>query len=468
MPITIRELTTAEAKSIRTISEGHFADAKAIEIAPAKLSRSVSAFANADGGDLFVGLREDKASNTFDWKGFSSEEAANGHIQLFEVLFPLGAGFDYEFLRAPRNAGLVLHIQIAKSATIVHASDGTTYLRRGAQNLPVSTAAALKQLERDKGLNSYENETVATPIETVTQSEVVTEFIKQVVPLSSPELWLRKQQLLLGERPTVSGVVLFADLPQALLPKRCGVKVYRYKTSQSEGMREALVGNPTSIEGHAYAVIRDAVAQTQQIINQLQVLGHQGLASVTYPPETLHEVITNAILHRDYALADDVHIRIFDNRVEVESPGRLPGHVTAANILNERFSRNGNLVRVINKFPDPPNKDVGEGLNTAFAAMRRLKLKDPTIEERANSVVVHIRHEKLASAEELVLEHLRRNDTITNPVARSLTGIASENAMKSVFYRLRDRELLEQVPELRGNKSAWRLTRKGKQHLADA
>ncbi|HWH84991.1 MAG TPA: hypothetical protein VNU71_22415 [Burkholderiaceae bacterium] len=112
--------------------------------------------------------------------------------------------------------------------------------------------------------------------------EVTKEFIKQVVPLSSPDVWLRKQQLLLRERPTVSGVVLFADLPQALLPK-----------------------------------------------------------------------------------------------------------------------------------------------------------------------------------------HLRRNDTITNPVARSLTGIASENAMKSVFYRLRDRELLEQVPELRGNKSAWRLTRKGKQHLAD-
>lgn len=467
MPIEIRDLAVSEAKTIRSLTEGHFSDAKALEIAPAKLSKAISAFANADGGDLFVGLREDKQAGTFDWKGFASPEDANGHIQLFEKLFPLGTGFDYEFLQAPRHAGLVLHITIAKSAIVIKASDGIPYLRRGAQSLPVNTEAALKQLERDKGLTSYENETVASKETVITESEVTTNFIKSVVPLSAPGPWLRKQQLIQTNHPTVAGVVLFADLPQAILPKRCGIKVYRYKTSQAEGNREALVGNPASIEGPAYSIIHESVELTQSLINELQVLGNQGLTSVNYPPETLHEVITNAVLHRDYALADDVHIRIFDNRVEVESPGKLPGHVTVQNILSERFARNGNLVRVINKFPDPPNKDVGEGLNTAFAAMRQLKLKDPVIEERPNSVVVHIRHEKLASAEELVLDYLRSNETISNPIARALTGISSENAMKSVFYRLRDRNLLEQVPELRGNKSAWRLTRKGKQHLAE-
>jgi ATP-dependent DNA helicase RecG len=76
--------------------------------------------------------------------------------------------------------------------------------------------------------------------------------------------------------------------------------------------------------------------------------------------------LTNAVIHRDYGIADDIHIRIFDNRVEIESPGRLPAHITPANILDERYSRNGAVVRYINKFPDAPNKDVGEGLNTAF------------------------------------------------------------------------------------------------------
>ena len=154
-----------------------------------------------------------------------------------------------------------------------------------------------------------------------------------------------------------------------------------------------------------------------------------------YPQEALHEVITNAILHRDYSIADDVHVRVFDNRVEVESPGRFPAHITSKNILKERFARNGNIVRIINKFPDPPNKDVGEGLNTAFEAMRNLRLKEPIFLEPENAVVVVIRHEKLASAEDIIMEYLQNNDMITNRVAREMTGIQSENSMKNVFWR---------------------------------
>jgi ATP-dependent DNA helicase RecG len=208
-------------------------------------------------------------------------------------------------------------------------------------------------------------------------------------------------------------------LPQAILPKRTGIKVYRYKTSEEEGTRDTLVGDPISIEGCAYNVIKEAVTTTKAIINSVQIVGTKGLEQVTYPTETLHEVIANAVLHRDYAIADDVHVRIFDNRVEVESPGRLPAHITPKNILKERFARNGNIVRVINKFPDPPNKDVGEGLNTAFEAMRSLRLKAPVIAELDNSVLVQVRHERLASAEDIIMEYLENNRMITNRVARA-------------------------------------------------
>ena len=191
------------------------------------------------------------------------------------------------------------------------------------------------------------------------------------------------------------------------------------------------------------------------IISEIRRLGPTGLERVEYPTETLHEIITNAVLHRDYSHTDDVHVRIFDNRVEVESPGTLPAHITAANILTERFARNGMIVRLINKFPNPPNKDVGEGLNTAFAAMRRLRLRDPEIEQRSNSVVVHIRHERLASAEDAVIEYLANHPDITNQIGRELTGITSENSMKDVFYRLRDRNLIERVPGREGPRAAW-------------
>ena len=457
MPIEVVAISDLQRDKILALQEGHFLDLKAKDIKPSKLSKAISAFANADGGELYVGITDDRK-----WAGFVNAEAANGHLQLLERLFPLGDDYTYTFLSHPNQLGLVLQLVVRKSRAIVKAHDDVPYLRRGAQSLPVDTPEAFKILERNKGITSFENDLVHCNEDEIANSTTVIGFMLEIIPTSEPEPWLRKQQLIQGGKPTAAGILLFSDLPQAILPKRSGVKIYRYKTILAEGTRETLVDIPVSVEGCAYDLIKEAVHKTQELINELQVLGAEGLEGVQYPPEALHEVITNAILHRDYSIADDVHIRVFDNRVEVESPGRLPAHITPSNILAERFARNGNLVRIINKFPDPPNKDVGEGLNTAFAAMKRLRLKEPVVEERDNSVVVHIRHEKLASAEDLVLEHLRANPVIANSTGRQLTGIESENAMKNVFYRLRDRGLLEQVPKLRGNKAAWRLTKKGK------
>jgi predicted HTH transcriptional regulator len=115
--------------------------------------------------------------------------------------------------------------------------------------------------------------------------------------------------------------------------------------------------------------------------------------------DALREIVTNAVLHRDYSIAADVQIQIFDDRIEIESPGKSPGHVTVKNVLEVQFAGNPKLVRLANKFPNAPNKEVGEGLNTAFEAMEKLPLKDPTIEERDNSIVVTLRHESLASPE---------------------------------------------------------------------
>jgi ATP-dependent DNA helicase RecG len=201
---------------------------------------------------------------------------------------------------------------------------------------------------------------------------------------------------------------------------------------------------------------KEAVSKTKEIIEGISKLGEKGLEKITYPDETLHEIITNAVLHRDYSIASDVHVRVYDNRIEVESPGTLPGHVTKANILSEQSARNPKIVRLINKFPDPPNKDVGEGLNTAFEAMRKLKLRPPEVAERDNSVIVHIRHAPLASPHDIVVSYLTNHEEVTNRIVRDLTGIGSENVVKQVFLDLNARKMLERVPGKKGSASAWR------------
>jgi ATP-dependent DNA helicase RecG len=124
--------------------------------------------------------------------------------------------------------------------------------------------------------------------------------------------------------------------------------------------------------------------------------------------------------------------------------------------LNERFARNGAVVRILNKFSDPPNRDVGEGLNTAFSAMHQLGLKEPIISEMENSVLVTIKHEPLASPEEAIMDFLETHPTIKNAEARAITHIRADYQMKSIFGRMVKNGLIEQVPGTRTSNTAYR------------
>ena len=455
--IKTEEITDEQRDKILLLNENHFNDLKSKDISPGKLTKTISAFSNAVGGDLYIGIDEIDEKKTRVWRGFNNEEEANGHIQIFEKLFPVGDYFSYTFLANVNENGLVLQASVKKTLHIVTASDGNVYKRRSAQSLKLTTEAELKRLELDKGLSSFEDISLNIPVEIVTDSYIIFEFMTEVVPTIEPLPWLKKQLLIRGDHPTVAANLLYSDIPQAALPKQSGIKIYRYKTKELQGTRDTLVFDPISIEGPIYNQIYEAVSTTKRIIEEEKVLRETGLEDLRYPDKALHEIVTNAVLHRDYSLASDIHIIIFDNRIEVLSPGSLPGHVTEANILDEQFARNGNLVRLVNKFSNPPNKDVGEGLNTAFNEVSELRLRKPTIKELENAVLVTISHEPLASPEKIVMDYLEHNFEIHNKTARELTGIKSPDSMKSVFYKLRDNGLLIKNPDVNKNgvNSTW-------------
>lgn len=452
------EISREEADQLLLTPENHFRDFKAKEIAPAKLTQSVSAFANSSGGEIYIGISEifQERVRVNSWDGFENEEAANGVIQAMEGLYPLGNYYRADFLKCNDLPGLVLRLTLQKTREILSATNGVVYVRKSAQKLPVVGDDALRRLRLDKGITSYEDEAVNIPISEISNSITIIEFMLSEIPTGDPERWVRSQLLVFNDKPTVAGTLLFSDQPQAALPKRSAVKIFQYKTRE-EGMdRETLAFTPLTIEGPIYDLIRESVSETKRIVESIKKIGEAGLESISYPDVTLHEVITNAVLHRDYSIPVDVQIRIYDDRVEVESPGKLPGHVTTENILDSQFARNPKIVRLINKFPDPPNQDVGEGLNSAFDAMRKIRLKDPSIRELENSVVVEIWHERLSSPAQIVMDYLDANETITNAIGREITGIRRDVQMKDVFVALRKSGQLEQVPEARGRASMWR------------
>lgn len=451
-------ISKTEAEELLRLSENHFRDLKAKEIAPAKLTQSVSAFANSSGGEIFIGVgeKDDASGKVRHWDGFFDEEAANAVIQTLEAMAPLANHYRAEFLSCKDFPGLVLKVTVQKTREILVASNGVVYVRKSAQKIPVQGDEALQKLRLDKGITSFEDEALAIRAEEITNSVTVIEFMLSEIPTGDPEKWLTSQALIVQGKPTVAGTLLYADQPQAFLPKRSAIKILQYRTREQGVDRDTLAFTPITIEGPLYDLIKEAVAETKRIVESVKKLGENGLEAISYPDVTLHEVITNAVLHRDYSIPVDAQIRVYDDRVEVESPGKLPGHVTVENILDAQFARNPKLVRLINKFPDPPNQDVGEGLNSAFDAMRKIRLKDPQIQELENSVLVQIWHERLSSPAQIVMDYLEIHETITNSIGREITGIRRDVQMKDVFVALRKTGQLEQVPDTRGRASMWR------------
>jgi ATP-dependent DNA helicase RecG len=454
MAIAVALITEPQREAILVKAESHFTDMKSKEIAPSKLSRTLSAFANADAGEVYIGISQ-KSDGSFIWDGFATIEDANQHIEIIERYFPIGQSSRFTFLLSEGNSSFVLHCEIEKTIDLSRASDGMVYLRRGAQNLKQETDEQINRIKLNKGILTFEDQTLQADITDITNSLCVINFMVDNIPTSEPENWLRKQKLITGANlPTAAGILLFSDEPQCILPKT-SVKIYRYRTTAQFGTRETLAFDPKAVEGNTYNQIYDAVALVKQLTEAIPLLGEGGLEKIEYPTEAIHEIITNAVIHRDYSLKDDIHIRIFDNRIEVQSPGTLPAHVTVKNILDERAARNPKIVRLLNKFRNPPNKDVGEGLNTAFEAMKKLKLKEPIIEQKEYSLLVTLRHEKLGSPDQLIVDYLRDNHEINNAVARGLCSIGSENTVKRIFAKMVEAGVIERVPDRPLNKTGY-------------
>jgi len=238
-----------------------------------------------------------------------------------------------------------------------YTSDKTCFIRKGAQNL-VLKGKAIERLIFSKGQRSYEDvPTETVRVKEVAQSEYMQKYLRLVPTAQPAEVFLRKQKLtyeegqvhFLGSQILTAGVLLFDDTPQASLPTKCAVKVTRLETAEEDYKRDYLKGTPRTIEGPLQLVIERARETALQVMAGVTYKVGGRYEALRYPPVAIHEIITNAVLHRNYGIKDDIHINIYDNRIEVISPGKLPGHITVENILQERYARNPKIVRLLNK-----------------------------------------------------------------------------------------------------------------------
>ncbi|MFA8120247.1 helix-turn-helix domain-containing protein [Escherichia coli] len=221
------DISAQEIKALLNTAEDHFNDFKSKQIAPNKLQETFVAFANADGGNIYIGI-EDAASGRERISGFNEPEEANAIIStLLENTNPAVENVEVEYLRTPSN-GLILHVDIPKSPKVHYTASGDCFIRANAQKLKIK-GERITQLSYSKGAEPYEKKAVdIVEVEDILESEYYSDYLRRIGTTQSPRVFLKKQRLLTkkdGEFvPNVGCVLLFDEEPQGCLDTRCAVK----------------------------------------------------------------------------------------------------------------------------------------------------------------------------------------------------------------------------------------------------
>jgi ATP-dependent DNA helicase RecG len=193
----------------------------------------------------------------------------------------------------------------------------------------------------------------------------------------------------------------------------------------------------------------------------MRIAGMAREETTEYPMAVVREAIVNAIAHRDYSIrGEGIRLLMFNDRLQIYSPGRLPGHVTLENLVEERFSRNEAIVAVLTDFGYIER--LGYGIDRMIAAMHEANLPDPTFEELAAGFQVVLQsagasmvspnpaaqpwgHGFLNERQEKALAHLQVNGRITNSEYQTLAPDVSPETIRRDLADLVEKNLLLKI-----------------------
>lgn len=379
--ITLEYLTTQKENL-------HF-DRKSAGKAPKEIAKFIAGFANSDGGTLALGISDDGVLEGFEQYQKHFDEYNSIAFILFKVQ-PLLKLETIQITNVNNRPDKILLIHIEKSIyEIIRTSDDAVYVRQG-DKTPKLTEEQIQVLKQDKIETPFED----NPVTTTTVSDIDLNMIKIYQEKTNaiekdPLDVLRKRKFLVTrngkEYLTIAGVLLFAEDPTTDFP--CS----KVKVTKFEGLKPETGERLNIVKEEIFCLpLYKQIQEVNKFINsQLRdfiTLTTEGDFKKVpeYPPFAWIEGITNAVTHRNYAMSGDyIKVLIFDDRMEIISPGNLPGNITLENIKKQRHSRNPKIATTLSYLGLV--REYNEGVPRIFEEMKNFYLDDPiySIEENA-------------------------------------------------------------------------------------
>jgi ATP-dependent DNA helicase RecG len=428
-----------------------------------KLAEQIVAFANSVGGTVVVGMN-DQGHISPDVCEYLEPILARA-VQMCMPRFPAE-----ELLRCHHeqvSGGQITTITVEHSPYRLSVEGRGVFVRSGKLNIHLSPEQVAKD-EVDRVVRNFEDEVIPGASLGDLDEALVEEYQRKRTARGPRGETLTHQELLRDagavsaqEAPTTVGLLLFGRNPQRFLPQ-ARIVLVRYKGTN---VHEAAIGSEryarrVDVEGPLARQVERAWEVLFEEINQEStVSGLERKEKFVYPPQAVREALVNAICHRDYGVSGQyVEIRLFDDRMEIMSPGGLPGHITLDNILDEHYSRNPRLVRGL--FYWGYIEELGQGVDIIYGAMRREHHPDPEFRDtgRNFTVILHNRVDWVAAEygadinprQMKVLRFLEKNDRITNSQYRDLSPDVTSETLRLDLRDLVEKGLLLKIGDKKG------------------
>lgn len=363
---------------------------------------AISAFANTDGGILVLGVadaRQEVGQKRLYGVEENPESVDGLRRKLSTQITPVIGHlkfFRWACKLRDQSIGHIVLIQVGKSDKVHSVADNGTFKRMDASSRQM-TAEEITELSYQRGIRSAETETIDVEFDLLETDTWKTFLAGRGLKVGTFPEQLNRIGLAskVGNKlmPTRATVLLFADEPGSLLASfgtRADVRIMVYDGKQAvAGATPNLRKAPKTIRGPLVELIDKAVAEVlDELAKGLTLSGSGFKTKHLYPERVVKEAIVNAVIHRDYRLNRDIFIKIFDDRIEVESPGIFPGNITPSNIDKAGSkARNPLIAQNLREFPIPPNIDAGEGVKMMFAEMASAKLFPPQYSQNTTAAV---------------------------------------------------------------------------------
>lgn len=428
------------------------------------LASEMAAFANSEGGIMYLGVADDGTLPGLDKTDVVriNQLISNAASQL--VKSPLTVHTENIALD---NGRLLIVLTVPKGLDKPYFDkNGVIWLKTGADKRRVNSKEELRRLFQLS--NQFHADELPTragidKLDKLRFRDFMRDVFKQDYPDSPAELTRLLQNMNLATDDgmlNLAGLLMFAEQPERIKPQFV-VKAIRYPGNQIHATDYV---DTEDFAGPLPKLFGDALAFVMRNLHKLQAgrgVNAPGLPEI--PESVFEELLVNALVHRDYLVSAPVRLFVFDNRIEIISPGHLPNNLTVEKIRSGNSNiRNPILVSYVAKGLLPYH-GLGSGINRALAACPQIDFVDDhegslftaTIHRRPTAELSLVNSTPISSPEsspktgEQIIDFMRRDASVTTQEIGSALGITKRAVLKQV-EKLKEQGRLRRVGPAKG------------------